>query len=228
MKKQYDDLLIKALEMYKEEQLNDTPKEDEISHEFSPEFEKKMDKLTKKQKRVYFNFFGKTFNRAAAIILVVFLSIGVSFNADAILEPIAKFTHRIFSTKTEVNYNTEKDKTEFTYYTLPSIPDEYNANVKRYIYPDSGADTVYYKNENEYIELSQMVTKSSAKFYSDNNTTVKREINDIEALICSNTEFIFCAWCEDNCFFLLIYPDYLGYEYADSVVGKLIEGQNSK
>lgn len=92
-----DDFLYKHMRKAEIKMLDSLPKEEELSHKFSKDFEKKMDKLIKEQKRTPFMrsfvIYGK---RVAAIFLII---VSVSFATTMSVEA---YRVRFFEVITEV------------------------------------------------------------------------------------------------------------------------------
>lgn len=92
-----DDFLYKHMRKSEIKMLDSLPKEEELSHKFSKDFEKKMDKLIKEQKSTPFMrsfvIYGK---RAAAIFLII---AAISFAATMSVEA---YRVRFFEVITEV------------------------------------------------------------------------------------------------------------------------------
>ena len=108
-----DDFLYKHMRKAEIKMLDSLPKEEELSHKFSKDFEKKMDKLIKEQKRTPFMrsfvIYGK---RVAAIFLIIVsVSFATTMSVEAyrvrffevITEVWEEFTSIVFKSEEEIN-----------------------------------------------------------------------------------------------------------------------------
>lgn len=108
-----DDFLSEHMRKAEIKMLDSLPKEEELSHKFSKDFEKKMDKLIKEEKRTplmrSFVVYGK---RAAAIFLIIAaISFTTTMSVEAyrvrffevITEVWDEFTSIVFKSEEEIN-----------------------------------------------------------------------------------------------------------------------------
>lgn len=119
-----DEFLYQHMPAYEEKVLNAMPKEEEIDHEFSEEFEKKMEVLIRraKQKEKY-HLPVKTWQRVAAAIVIIFVAtMTITFGTKAVREKLFDYTSTEYATYTET-----------TYYSDEEVVGEFHAKYPTYI-----------------------------------------------------------------------------------------------
>lgn len=217
----YDKLMLEALRLYKEQQLETIPSENEIDYEFSEGFQKRAEKLIRKQERAVWRFFQRTGRRAAAVILALIIGLSATLSIDAVREPIFEFFYRIFSTHTDIEYDQNNNKTIEEYYTLPQIPNGYKKTT------DSLADKFstceFWTNGNrKQINLQQSSGTFNNSINSEGCKLTETLVNGINTLFCNNGHSFICTWSEHGYYFELVYPSDFGAEYMHKVIGKLV------
>lgn len=105
--KNFDDFLRQGVAEYTEEKLQ-SPLYREDKFEFSPEFEKKMDKMLKSEHNVYHKL---TLTRARKVLLVAAIiaaMLAASLSVEAVRNTIANFFVQVFSDHDTISANTEE------------------------------------------------------------------------------------------------------------------------
>lgn len=106
-----DDFLYKHMRKAEIKMLDSLPKEEELSHKFSKDFEKKMDKLIKEQKRTPFKrsfvVYGK---RAAAIFFIIAsVSFATTMSVEAYRIKFFEVITEVWEEFTSITFKSEKD-----------------------------------------------------------------------------------------------------------------------
>jgi hypothetical protein len=181
MSKLDDKTLSKTLAQVCEPQIDEYTKCDEIpdNYEFSAEFEEKMDKIIRKQKRHRFTFKAckKRLVSTAAAALIIFFA-GVFIGAAN--EPIHSLVLNFFSDSKTLSVSSEaeenSDKTIQTVYTLSDVPNGYELLDVR---TDPTFYSETYVGENSLIYFGQFVAATykdipvgnsdKMEYYTDEN-----------------------------------------------------------
>lgn len=140
--------------------------ENSIQYTFSENFNKRMEKLIKAQKKVYWNFVNTTSKRVAIIFLAIFTMFTAAFSVKAIREPIIEFIKQVYESFTHYTFHGD---------TIEFIEKEFSIHQTPYGYEqidktttDNSVVTIY-KNELDYtIYFSQSTTDSHTGFFVDN------------------------------------------------------------
>lgn len=182
--------------------------ENAIEYTFSEKFNKRMEKLIKSQKKVYWNLINTTSKRVAIIFLAIFTMFTVAFSVKAIREPILKFIKQIYETFT--HYSFEGDTVDLIEqeFSIHQIPDGYE-EIDKTVTDNSVVTT--YKNELDHtIFFSQMTTEYHMGLFVDNENgdsyteTVNgvnvdfKEWNDVKTAIWVNNRYVFAINCTGN------------------------------
>lgn len=221
----YDKLMLEALRLYKEQQLKSIPLEDEIDYEFSESFQKKIEKLIRKQKKAFWRFFQSAGRKAAAIILALIIGLSATLSIDAIREPIFEFFYRVFLTHTDIEYSQNSNKTITEYYTLSKVPDDYIRTADTF-FNELSTYISWANNTGKQIKLRQSSKNTSTNFDSEDGRVRETSINGINTLYCNNGSLIICTWTEYGYCFTLIYPSELEENFMYEVIGKLVVAED--
>ena len=135
MIQEYDDLLIENVE-----------------HEFSQKFEKKIEKLIKRRRKPYFRMINTVGKRVACIALAIFIASATTvMSVDALRNAVFNFFISVFSTHSDISAidddrhpDTIEDIYEITY-------DLSNYKVDYESYSDKKRIISYIKNNNEIV-----------------------------------------------------------------------------
>lgn len=160
-------ILKSALEQYRVEWNASYPSDQELEYiTFSPEFEKKMDKLIRRRRKPYYIFINTALKRAVVIALIAIVSLSAMMSVEAIRTPVIKFIIEVYEKFTDVCFSVEDDT---SYVELTSIEEVYFPS-----YIPSGFDIeaetsdtfyVYYeyvdKNDHYFIFTQQLYNEST-------------------------------------------------------------------
>ena len=99
--------------------------EDAIDYTFSPEFERKMNKLIKAEKSTYWHWINTAGKRAAIILIALACVFSAAFSVEAVRETVVGFITEIFAGFWHISTEGETT-TEITYEYIPGyIPEGY-------------------------------------------------------------------------------------------------------
>ena len=159
--------------------------ENSIDFTFSERFNKRMEKLIRSQKKVYYNLINTVYKRVAIICVVLLTMLTATFSVKAIREPIINFVKQVYETFT--HYSFDGDTTEIIEreYTV-KVPEDFHQTNK--IESDAMISTEYTNSSNDIIDFIQMTTKHSIGFFVDN------EKGDIETKTINGIEVEYKKW----------------------------------
>lgn len=150
--------------------LGQIPAESEIDYKFSEKFEKKIEKLIRAERKVYWRFVNTTYKKAiiAAVIMAIILScvLGVS----AVREGIIKFIIEKSNTSYDFKIDGNGTNDVLYKYRFSSIPEGFRS-IKVFEDP-TGIDYVYVNDIGDVIELSQHVTDGAFLTYDNEHGTL--------------------------------------------------------
>ena len=189
-----NEILKKAVSAVYEKELDEYVGNTECDeHIFSPEFEKKMDKLVSRRRKPYYNFVRTIGRRAAWAACFAAILCVSSLSIKAVRENVfSLFTHEMSNNNEIVAAIDDDDSSPETiekYYGIV-VPDGYTLYESNEL-----AVTCFYTYENEagdYINFTQ-TARSSFK------TSVDNERSEIEHYTDDNGQnYIIYTWKEDN------------------------------
>ena len=185
LSKEIDEKLVMAFELYNKNLCESLPTDEELKDiTFSENFENKMQKLIRAQKKSYFYLINTVGKRAAVIILAIMISLtATTFGVKAIRESVIKFITETFEKFTAVSVeNEEADAQVEIIKTAPQyIPEGYtlesemeSGGIYRVIYSSLGNSTI------DYIQQINIGTIYNVD--TENNGFDKIYINSLESI----------------------------------------------
>ncbi|HFL2415140.1 TPA: DUF4367 domain-containing protein [Clostridioides difficile] len=110
-------LLYYKLPEIEEKALNKLPNDEDINYIFSPEFERKMEKLIKKEKKRSVNTYYKHFKKIVIIFLIALISIITitTINTEAFPENLMRIMKKIYKEFTDYNFINPDVKKKYSY-----------------------------------------------------------------------------------------------------------------
>lgn len=176
--------------------------ENSIDFTFSERFNKRMTKLIRSQKKVYYNFVNTAYKRVAIICVVLLTMLTTACSVKAIREPIINFIKQVYESFTHYSYDgdtTEKITKEYTI----KLPDDFKqTNATK----NKSLISIEYTNSlGDVIEFSQMTTEYSTGYFVDNeNGKIETEIiNGIEVEIKERFDTKSAIWAKDGYVFAI-------------------------
>lgn len=138
-------------------EFHDIPCDDSlIQHEFSPEFEQKMEKLIRQEHSFFWHFINTTSKRIAVFAVVFIMLFTTACSVDSIREPIVHFLITIYETFTEYTFEGENSEMITQEYQITSIPTGF---IQTDCFKDDTGIVTTYENElGDKIRFSQTIT----------------------------------------------------------------------
>lgn len=175
----------------------------EIDFEFSKEFERKMDKLIKKERTLHSRFLNGTAKRIAVIAAALIILFAATFSISAARIPIIEFFVKVYDTFTEYFFEGNKNETIEKEYEITSLPEGF-------VLEDSFSDeqTVinkYRNSDNDFISFSQSVDPNLSFQIDDEHskdTTVN--ISGNQVYLYSLDDSICAVWIESGYAFKIV------------------------
>ena len=153
--------------------------ENTIQYTFSEKFNRRMEKLIKSQKKVYWNLINTASKRVAIILLAIFTTFTAAFSVKAIREPIINFIKQVYESFTRYSFDGDTIEIITKEYAIAKIPDGYQQIDKTAT--DNTIVTTYKNASENTIILSQMATNSHTGLFVDNEggDLYTETVNDI-------------------------------------------------
>lgn len=154
--------------------------ENSIDYTFSEQFNQRMKKLIKSQKKVCWNLVNTAGKRVAIISLAIFTMFATAFSVKATREPIVKFITEIYETFIQYFFEGDTTDTITQEYSIKNLPDEFQQTNE--IKTDVFITTEYQDDLGNIIEFTQMTTEHSAGYFFDNESgiIITEYVDDIE------------------------------------------------
>lgn len=177
--------------------------ENSIEYTFSKKFNRRMEKLIKSQKKVYWKFVNTASKRVAIIFLAIFTMFTAAFSVKAIREPIIKFITEIYETFTHYLFEGDKTETIVREYIITEIPNGFIRTEK--IINENSVITIYKNSEEETIKFTQQISNNHSGVYFDNeNIEISKDIvNGIEVEFQKWYDTNSAIWTKDGYFFMI-------------------------
>ena len=218
---QYDDILREGLIRYKQLEFANVPPEDEINHIFSEKFNKAKTKLLRSIDRPLWKYTNTVAKRAAVILVCLVLAAASLLTVDAVRKKVVDFIYEIFDTHTLIEYKVEQNLKIEKYYMLPNVPAAFS-QISKVI--NQTTTLFFFESEsNQTIAFTQTTKDGIQRLNSENSQIVETIINNTPCIVVQQQNIYIYYWEFDGYAFTLTYSTVLGEEYAQSVIGKLIE-----
>lgn len=135
-------LLYSKLPELEEKALNKLPNDEDINYIFSPEFERKMEKLIKKEKKRSVNTYYKYFKKIVIIFLIALTSIITitTINTEAFPENLMRIMKKMYKEFTDYNF------------INPNTQKTHSQKEPRYV--PSGYEEIERTKEEDYLSIS--------------------------------------------------------------------------
>ena len=188
--------------------LNNLP---DVEPKFSPEFEKKMQKLIKRRSHSYYPLIATAGRRAACIIAAVIIIAAAPLSVKAVRDAVKEFVIKIFSDHQKVAVSTIAENAPETIEEVYTIDVPEGFELTEELVTDGWVNQIYTK-EDKYIDFTQSV---ASMFHAniDNETTT------MEILIIDGIEYQLYN-CDDGYKYEIIWKN---NEYAFDICSNLDE-----
>lgn len=152
-------------------------------YDFSPEFEKKMEKLIKRRRKPYFRMINTVGKRAACIAACAFIVSSASLmSVDAVREAVLGFIMNIFEDHSDISLtndgkhpDTIQDVYEITY-------DISDYSIVFTDYNDRNRSTVYSKNDKEVVFEQYIQDSFNLRINTEGATISHIDINGYDTI----------------------------------------------
>ena len=176
--------------------------ENSIDFTFSERFNKRMAKLIKSQKKVYYNFINTAYKRVAIICIVLLTMLTTACSVKAIREPIVNFFTEVYESFTRYFFDGDIADTITKEYFISDLPDEYIETDK--IVSEAAITTVYENNNGDRIKFRQQITLNGEHtFDSENKEKLVKEIDGLTIDFYVEDMIINAIWVKDEYSFRL-------------------------
>ena len=153
-------------------------------HEFSPKFEKRMQKLIRRRKKPYFKMIN-TVGKRVAVFAVTFLIISMTtvMSVKALREPFHDFIMSIFSDHSEVRSNDDSGDYPDKIMSLYEIKCDLSEYQVIKTFNNENRHEIHYKNNNSIIYFSQNTVNDYHMNYNTENAEIEHiDINGCDAI----------------------------------------------
>lgn len=165
-------------------EFSEIPKdEDSIEFTFSKQFDKRMDKLIKLQRKIYYHLINSIGKRIAVACVVLITLLAATFSVDAIRDPVVCFVKKIFAN--HLCYTAAESTVGIISkeYIMTWLPEGFSQNNKTQ--DDSMITTEYTYGSDNIIVFTQWAASGFGGFSIDN------EHSEICTEIIDNVEVTF-------------------------------------
>lgn len=170
--------------------------------DYSPAFERKMDRLIRAQRKPYFPLVNTSFKRAflAATIAVIML-ITMVFSVSALREPVVRFFVEVYETFSQVVLHHEPED-EFpamleTYYEPTWLPSGYQEKVDQRVDAAIFCEWTYMDDNGNALIFKQYTITSTALLIDTEGTQSEQvTVNGNAALFYSNKDIQHLMWSD--------------------------------
>jgi len=177
----YDSKLKQALEIYIDYKISRLPSLEELQdiHKFSPEFERKMDRLIRRNKKPYYKMINSIGKRVAVFIVTLLIAVSVTIiSVDALRKNVFDFLVNIYEDFISIFYDkTPEDNTENKideFFVPQYIPEGYEIISNEV---QHGAVLKIYSNTKNRFIFSQFVLSINLNIDIENREYEKVDIN---------------------------------------------------
>lgn len=221
-----DELLSENMRKIEIMLLDSLPKEEDLSHEFSKTFEKKMNKLIREQKRTPFMRSFITYGKRAAAIF--FIIVGISFvttmSVEAYRVKFFEIITEVWEEFTSVRYSTENGITDTI---LEPITPEYipeGFTIIEEELDDYGNRIIYENIDNDEIFYEQRVMSNGVIIFDTEGITVQTmEIEGQEINYFTNKGVSQVYW--NNYLYIFTLHSTIGEEEIIKIARSVIESK---
>ena len=176
--------------------------EKSIDFTFSERFNKRMEKLIRSQKKVYYNYVNTAYKRIAIICVVLLTMLTTACSVKAIREPIINFIKQVYESFTHYSFDGDTTSIIVKEYSI-KLPDGFKqTNINK---NNSLIAKEYINNSGDIIDFKQMTTEYSTGYFVDNeNGKIETEIiNEIEVVVKERFDTKSAIWAKDGYVFAI-------------------------
>lgn len=223
MKSKSDILLREALMQARIEKYRSIPDE-EIQWNPSERFEKNMEKLIRKQKRITWKYTNTFSKRLVAAMLISCLLFGGAMSVQAIRDPFIHFITNITETFTRF-FSESKEDYSMQYirdeYTISNLPEGYE--LKFYDNTGHSINHTWVDDKNNTIGFIQSLYGSEINLNTEGVELTDIEINGKQGYLCSNEGQQMVVWSDIAYEYLITCPQSIDYKILIQNIEKIKE-----
>ncbi len=175
--------------------------ESSIDFAFSEHFNKRMEKLIRSQKKVYYNFFNTAYKRVAIICVVLLTMLYTACSVKTIREPIVNFFTEVHESYTRYFFEGDTSSQIEKEVFITKLPDGFVQSDK--IESDLAITTVYVNNDSTIKFTQQSTSNASHSFDNENGTLTRVNISNLNIDIYESENIKHAVWTDSGCFFKL-------------------------
>lgn len=185
-------------------EFREIPRDDsQIQHEFSPEFEQKIEKLIHKEKTFFWHFVNTASKRVAVIVAIFVMLFTTACSVEAIREPIVRFLIEVYETFTEYRFEGDTAESITKEYRLSIIPDGFTQTD--YTKDEIGITTTYENEVGDLIRFAQLITNdTNLSIDTEKGETRILDIVGREVHLYQREDLTYAMWIENTYLFELV------------------------
>jgi len=192
--------------------------ESQIDHVFSARFLKRMARLFRKQKRVYWKYVNTAAKRAAVIFVAVAMLFATACSFKPIREPIMKFFTEVYETFTAYFFEgkTEKKVIEKEY-ALDPIPEGFM--MTNSVFYNTVIMKEYSNNAGDKILFTQIIADElSMNLDTEKSSAKTLQLREVDVLIYDYGTKKQAVWLENQYYFDITYIGEISTERFEEIV----------
>lgn len=192
--------------------------ENSIDFTFSERFNKRMAKLIRSQKKVYYNFVNTAYKRVAIICIILLTMLTTACSVKAIREPIVNFFTEVYETFTRYLFEGDTTDKITKEYTIKKLPDGFEQTEQ--FNSDILIVTTLENDNGNIIEFSQAVADGALfDVDSEQGETELVQIGGAEVMLYKSPNSTLAMWIQDEYYFTIT----CYYEANTDIIKQMIE-----
>lgn len=178
--------------------------ESSINYTFSEHFIRKMEKLIRSQKKVYYNFINTTSKRIAIICLVLITLFTTTCSVKAIREPIVNFIIETYQSFTRYSFDGDTVNTIGKEFSITNLPEGFKQTDCTS--NDIRITKTFENSDGDVLIFSQTITENTEyNRDAEHGTSEKLIISGHEVYVLTTDEVTQAVWIEDAYMLMLTY-----------------------
>lgn len=194
----FDLLLEKSIKTFGDQYIDLPDEARTYTYEFSPKFEKKMQKLIRKERRFYYPLVKTPVRRLVTIAVTVIVALSVlTMSVGALRDAFAHFFAEVFDTHTSVaSSETDGAPTDFRdVYEPTELPDQFELIQKNDSFVDIPYLFLVYKKDDQYIRFHQWLkSEYDVSINTEQDKAEPIEINGFEGFLLNTDGDCLITW----------------------------------
>ena len=170
-------------------------------YEYSPKFEKKMQKLLRIQEKPIYPFIRSPMRRFASVLAIILLFFAMSLSVSAVREPVFSFFERITEKFTEIILPKEANPRVFTKYRADWVPENYELSAES---DHASTYRTEWKNGDSYICFIQYTEGAHIHLNTENTIIYEASWNNRKISYCQKNNVYLFSWEENGYLFTLV------------------------